>query len=586
MTSSNIERFPFDRRILGGLSDTNSRLENWPVVYTIENDRSIYVGETTNARVRMQQHLDSPAKQGLKRVRVIVNEEFNKSVCLDLESHLIRYLAADEKYEVINGNHGISDADYFERARYREDFDEIFTQLFEQGVLTRSIPDIVNSNLFKYSPYKALNTDQAAAVEEILERLFQTWNAPSDVPMLVQGDPGTGKTIVAIYLVKLLADIANNLSEDALESDSLFADFFQPGYKELIDSPRIGLVIPQQSLRKTVQKVFAKTPGLDKNWVISPFDLNTRDAYDLLIVDEAHRLGQRSNQPSAAQNKKFTTNNLALFGNDDFSWTQLDWVRATSKHQLLLIDAAQSVKPGDLPLKQVESLIRNSRAENVLFRLHSQMRVAGGNDYIDFVRRLLSLEPIESMNFGDYDFRIFDDFSEMRDAIMAKDADFGLSRIVAGYAWPWASRNDKTATDIEIDGIQMQWNQTPVDWINSPNSVNEVGSIHTVQGYDLNYAGVIIGPDLSYDEGTGKLVFKRESYFDTKGKENNPRLGISYTDDDLLEFVKNIFRVLLTRGIKGTYVYVCDPNLGVRLRALSANSFSPSRRNQEESPFE
>ncbi len=568
MTSSSIERFPFDKRVLKGLSDTNPRLENWPVVYTIDNDKSIYVGETTNARVRMQQHLESPTKQGLKRIRVIINEEFNKSVCLDLESHLIRYLAADEKYEVINGNHGISDADYFERSRYREDFDEIFKQLFEQGVLTRSIPDIVNSNLFKYSPYKALNTDQAAAVEEILERLFQTWNAPSDVPMVVQGDPGTGKTIVAIYLVKLLADIANSISEDALESDSLFADFFQPGYKEIIGSPHIGLVIPQQSLRKTVQKVFAKTPGLDKNWVISPFDLNTRDAYDLLIVDESHRLGQRANQPSAAQNKKFTTNNLALFGNDDSSWTQLDWVRAASRHQLLLIDAAQSVKPGDLPLKQVEFLIRESRSENVLFRLHSQMRVVGGNDYIDFVRRLLNLEQIESLDFGKYDFRIFNDFSEMRDAIMAKDEAFGLSRLVAGYAWPWASRNDKTATDIEIDGIQMQWNQTPVDWINSPNSVNEVGSIHTVQGYDLNYAGVIIGPDLSFNDATGQLVFNRDSYFDTKGKENNPRLGVTYSDEDLLEFVKNIYRVLLTRGIKGTYVFIHDSALRSRITQM------------------
>ncbi len=568
MTGSEIERFPFDKRVLKGLSDTNPRLENWPVVYTIENDKSIYVGETTNARVRMQQHLDSPAKQGLKRIRVIINEKFNKSVCLDLESHLIRYLAADEKYEVINGNQGISDADYFERSRYREDFDEIFTQLFDQGVLTRTIPDIVNSNLFKYSPYKALNTDQAAAVEEILERLFQTWAMASKAPIVIQGDPGTGKTIVAIYLVKLLADIANSNSEDALESDSLFADFFQPGYGEIIGSPRIGLVIPQQSLRKTVQKVFAKTPGLEQSWVVSPFDLTSRDAFDLLIVDEAHRLGQRSNQPSAAQNKKFTTNNLAFFGNDDPSSTQLDWVRAASRHQILLIDAAQSVKPGDLPLHQVESLVRDGRDENSLFRLHSQMRVAGGNDYIEFARRLINLEPIELMDFGDYDFKIFDDFSEMRDAIMAKDKEFGLSRLVAGYAWPWASRNDKTATDIEIDGIQMQWNQTPVDWINSPNSVNEVGSIHTVQGYDLNYAGVIIGPDLGYDEATGQLVFNRASYFDTKGKENNRRLGIKYTDEDLLEFVKNIYRVLLTRGIKGTFIYAAESKLRTALHEL------------------
>jgi len=568
VTDSSIERVPFNKGAVKIWAEGDPRRANWPVVYTIDNGSSIYIGETTNAGVRMQQHLDSPAKQGLSHVRVIINDEFNKSVCLDLESHLIRYLAADVKYTVINGNHGISDADYFERSRYRKDFDAIFAKLLEEGVLTRTIPDIVNSNLFKYSPYKALNTDQAVAVEEILEHLFRSWAESSQQSLVVQGDPGTGKTIVAIYLVKLLMDIAQSNPEDALESDSLFADFFQPGYREVLGTPKIGLVIPQQSLRKTVQKVFARAPGLDKSMVISPFDLNKRDMFDLLFVDEAHRLGQRSNQPSAAQNKKFTENNLALFGNDDSRWTQLDWVQAASRHQLLLVDSAQSVKPGDLPLTVVQGLLREARAANALFHLTSQMRVAGGNDYIDFVRKLINLEQPGSTDFGEYDFRIFDDFGKMREAIMAKDAEVGLSRLVAGYAWPWASRNDKSAMDIEIDGIQMQWNQVAVDWINSPTSVNEVGSIHTVQGYDLNYAGVIIGPDLGYEDETGRLVFNRDSYFDTKGKENNPRLGITYSDDDLLEFVKNIYRVLLTRGIRGTYVHVVDESLRQALMKL------------------
>jgi DUF2075 family protein len=568
VTDSSIERVPFNKGAIKIWAEADSRRGNWPVVYTIDNGTTIYIGETTNATVRMQQHLDSPAKQGLSHVRVIINDEFNKSVCLDLESHLIRYLAADVKYTVINGNHGISDADYFERDRYRKDFDAIFAKLLEEGVLTRTIPDIVNSNLFKYSPYKALNTDQAVAVEEILEHLFRSWAESSQQSLVVQGDPGTGKTIVAIYLVKLLMDIAQSDPEDALESDSLFADFFQPGYREVLGTPKIGLVIPQQSLRKTVQKVFSRTPGLDKTMVMSPFDLNSRDAFDLLIVDEAHRLGQRSNQPSAAQNKKFTENNLALFGDDDSRWTQLDWVQAASRHQLLLVDEAQSVKPGDLPLVAVQGLLREARSANALFHLTSQMRVAGGNDYIDFARKLINLEPTGSTDFGEYDFRFFDDFGKMREAILAKDAEVGLSRLVAGYAWPWASRNDKSAMDIEIDGIQMQWNQVPVDWINSANSVNEVGSIHTVQGYDLNYAGVIIGSDLGYDEATGKVVFNRDNYFDSKGKENNPRLGVTYSDEDLLEFVKNIYRVLLTRGIRGTYVHVVDAQLREKLVAL------------------
>ena len=105
------------------------------------------------------------------------------------------------------------------------------------------------------------------------------------------------------------------------------------------------------------------------------------------------------------------------------------------------------------------------------------------------------------------------------------------------------------------------WNSTDKDWINSPGSLEEVGSIHTVQGYDLNYAGVIIGPDLRYDADAGRLHIDRAAYFDKKGKENNPVLGRVYSDEDLLRYITNVYAVLLTRGVRGTYVYVNDPDV-------------------------
>jgi uncharacterized protein len=485
-----------------------------------------------------------------------------ESVCLDLEPQLIRYLAADSKYKVLNGNHGITDADYFERDRYRETFNELFEELLKEGVFTRSIPDIVNSDLFKFSPFKALNTDQSVAIEGVLEKLFEDLENKSDSPIVIQGDPGTGKTIVAVYLMKLLVDIAKSEPDEQLDSDSMFSDFFQQGFREQLKDFTIGLVIPQQSLRKSIEKVFAKTPGLSKSMVLSPFDAGaSKEHYDLLIVDESHRLGQRSNQPSAAQNKKFTDINMALFGNDELSWTQLDWIKAKSTHQLFLLDSAQSVKPADLPAAVTSELVSQARQSHGYFRLTSQMRVAGGSDYIEFIGRIFDGTQQGTESFGNYDLRFFDDLGEMRQAIFEKDNEVGLSRMVAGYAWPWASKNDPSAVDIQIGEVSLTWNRTATDWINSPTSLEEVGSIHTVQGYDLNNAGVIIGPDLGYDPVTKKIVFHRENYHDKKGKENNPRLGIEYTDEDLLNYVVNIYRVLLTRGIKGTFVYVCDPAL-------------------------
>ena len=154
----------------------------------------------------------------------------------------------------------------------------------------------------------------------------------------------------------------------------------------------------------------------------------------------------------------------------------------------------------------------------------------------------------------------------MRREIRRKDAEVGLSRLLAGYAWAWKTKSDKTAFDIELDGERLRWNSKQVDWIASPKAIDEVGSIHTVQGYNLNYAGVIIGPDLRYDAVKGRLIVDRDSYFDTKGKENNRALGKTYTNEDLLRFISNIYVVLLTRGILGTYVYVCDPALRAHLR--------------------
>lgn len=121
--------------------------------------------------------------------------------------------------------------------------------------------------------------------------------------------------------------------------------------------------------------------------------------------------------------------------------------------------------------------------------------------------------------------------------------------------------------DIQLDGEQLRWNGTDKDWINSKDSLEEVGSIHTVQGYDLNYAGVIIGPDLRLDPATGRIVACRESYRDKKGKENTGHLKDEFGDDDLLTFIRNIYGVLLTRGMRGTYIYVCDPALRERLAA-------------------
>ena len=492
-----------------------------------------------------------------------MDDTFNKSVCLDLESYLIRLLAGDGKFQVMNLNDGITDANYFDRSRYRELFLEICERLREQGLFAKTTSEIENSDLFKLSPFKALNMDQIVSVRTLLGNLIVDMASKTTSASVIRGDPGTGKTIVAIFLIKLLRDIAVAEIDDGLTADSPFAEFFTPRNRNLLEKVRVGLVIPQQSLRCSVQKVFKSTPNLKQSMVMSPFQVGESPwRFDVLIVDETHRLGQRANQSSGPLNKKFATINVSIFGNDDNEHTQLDWIEKKSDHQIYLLDPAQSIRPADLPIHKQEALIRSAKDSDHYFELNSQMRVRGHGDYIGYIRSLLSFEPPPSrLEFPDYELRLFDDIHRFRSEIIRRDTEVGLSRVVAGFAWPWKSKKNQKAFDIEIDGLGLRWNSSPVDWINSPSSRYEVGSIYTVQGYDLNFAGVIIGPDLRYDPKTKRLLADRQSYFDVKGKENNVRLGITYTDDDLLVFLTNIYGVLLTRGILGTYVYVCDINL-------------------------
>ena len=588
--SSRIAQLDFSKNAVATWKLHDEKHGNWPIVYILDdgrkprpgsqnNLRDVYVGESLNAVSRMRQHLETKAKQHLKNIRIIIDEKYNKSVCLDLESYLIKMMAGDGANRVLNRNNGITEAKYYDRESYRENFRNIFERLKEDGVFTRSIPEIENSDLFKLSPFKALTDDQAASVEDILSGLLINFERNAESTVVIQGDPGTGKTVVAVYLMKLLVDIQSFTSLEDLNADSRLSNFFTQNNRTLLQHRRIGLVVPQQSLRESIKKVFRTTTGLHPSMVVTPFEVGeAEEMFDLLLVDETHRLNQRANQPSGPLNKKFATITNELFGDDDTnkSKTQLDWIRKKARHRIFVLDAAQSVRPADLPSEVLSDLIADARASGQYFQLRTQMRVKAGSDFISYVRWILDPRPLSlprrRQDFGEYDFRAFDSIARMHDEILKREAEVGLSRMVAGYAWEWKTKKDKTAFDIEIGEMHFRWNSTTTDWIASKNALEEIGSIHTVQGYDLNYVAVIIGLDLRFDAERGRLFIDRNSYYDKKGKENNPTLGKRYSDNDLLRYITQIYAVLMTRGIRGTYVYACDTTLREYLKGFIPSS--------------
>lgn len=571
MTAFEIEELRFTPESVEETRNRLPRFSNWPVAYLLEDGRDIYVGETGSADRRMRQHLKSEQKRHLKEVRIVFDERFNGSACLDLESLLIRLLGGDGKFQVMNRNEGITNQDYFQRSEYNDTFKQIFEELRSRGYFERSIPEIENSDLFKLSPYKALNTEQGVAVLDIMEGLVEDLHHP-DVHTLaaIQGDPGTGKTIVGIYLMKLMRDLADFDPTDEVEGDSMFSDLFVEGNRELFRDLRIGLVIPQKSLRQSINRVFRKVPALRDAQVLTPYDVADADEdFDVIVVDEAHRLTQRGAQAHGTLTKRYGEITRRLFGSDDHSINQLDWIRKRSRHTILLLDTAQSVRPIDIEAEVFERVLAEAHDQKRLYPLDTQMRVKGGKEYLEFARALISDDPPTSVpDLGDYEFELFDDLGAMHQRIRERDAEHGLARLVAGYAWKWRSRKKSGLHDIELDGVALDWNVSDVDWIASKTSLEEVGSIHTVQGYDLNYAGVIIGGDLRIDPETGQLVADRKNYFDAKGKASNRTRGQTTTDDDLLRYITNVYRVLLTRGMRGTYVYILDPLLRERFQQV------------------
>lgn len=497
-------------------------LDNWPIIYILENGKQVYIGESTHAKTRMTQHATTEEKRIFKRVHFIYSKRFNQSVTFDYESKLIQYIAADGMFQVTNKNWGIADKQYYQKKEYDEKFELLWRTLQKAKLVKHSLEEIQNSDLFKYSPYKELNDSQRKAVEEILSEIKDN----SAKKIVVSGMPGSGKTIVAVYLMKYLADT------------------------EEYAGKQIGFVVPQTSLRETMKSVFKGMYGLSPSQVLSPSDA-AKKKYDLLIVDEAHRLHQYTNISYMGTFKK-NCERLGLTTEAD----ELDWILRQADSAVLFYDSKQVVGPSGIDSKRFYEKMKDSSGKQafVQYTLDTQMRVLGGNDYLDFVKKMLDGKCSCKYSSSKYSLKLYSDFKKFQQDMLSKEKENGLVRMIAGYAWPWVSKGNKELTDIEIQGIKCKWNHCTKGWIYTPEAMNEVGCIHSIQGYDLNYAFVILGKDIGYDKSTGKVIIRPEYYFDKNGKKT-----AGY--EELLEYITNIYYVLLTRGIKGTYLYICDDDL-------------------------
>lgn len=523
--------------------------EKWPVVYLINNNKEMYIGETTNVYIRTNQHLANEIRNNLNKIHIISDEKFNKSAILDIESSLIKFISGEGLYKLQNCNHGVQFHNYYQKEMYEDKFKQIWIELRKKGLVKKDLKEIENSDLFKYSPYKSLTTDQYMTVNNILSDLLNDIKNNKKSTIVVNGIAGTGKTVLGIYIIKLLSDKQNDkLITDDIEVEGYLNEIGK-FFNNLKDF-KIGLVIPMTSLRNSLKKIFREVKGLNSKMVLSPIEASKQN-FDLLIVDEAHRLRRNVNL-APGHNLAFKKNNKRLCL--DVDSTELDWIKKVSKHQILFYDFNQTIKPSDVKEQAFSDLMLiDSYHEH---KLTSQMRCNAGNEYTNYIHDLLNANSdLKKQKFEDYDFKLYSNINEMVEKVRTKNEEFGLSRVVSGYSWKWKTKKGNFDFDIEIDGYKYVWNTTATDWVNSKNSINEIGCIHTIQGYDLNYCGIIFGNEIKYDKENKKIYIDKKEYKDITGKKSIDN------DEELLKFIKNIYVTMMLRGIKGTYIYVCDKNL-------------------------
>ena len=558
--STTIKQIPFDANGINTIKGT-SQGEDWPVVYILSGDKEAYVGETQNAYNRMEQHSKNPARKNLTQISLMSSESFNKSAILDIENMLITHMHADGKFVLQNGNGGQSKLhNYYQRSKYQDCFADIWKNLKNYNLVSHDLFEVQNTEIFKYSPFKQLTQTQYDLVEELLKNYIDVMNSNKHSNVVVNGGAGTGKTLVAIYFVNLLVNIMNGNYDTNGDDEISDGDEFAHQHTLItkiksIGKKTIGFVEPVPSFKLTIKKLFKSIKELKNIDVISPKEA-TKKKYDILIVDEAHRL-KRYNK--LANYGEFKKGNIAV-GLPETEGTELEWVKIQSNNMLILFyDSSQSVKESDVLKEDFDKIRNETGCYN--YNLTSQLRVKGGNEYISFIKQLFKDNPQEYQLTNEYELKVFDDVEEMFNLIKQKNKDYqGLCRVLAGKSFEQKmqarDKSDKVIDyDFEIDGHKYRWNESFNDsrFITDDKYLDRVGCIYVCQGYDLNFAGVILGNDIKYNPVTKEIEFDISKFNDTNSKGK--------TDEDTIKNIINAYIVLLTRGIYGTYIYAVDKNL-------------------------
>ncbi len=379
--------------------------------------------------------------------------------------------------------------------------------------------------VIKGNPAYVLLDEQLVVYERVLATARRDLDGRKKTAVIIQGGPGTGKSVIAI---NLMAD----LSAAGLNAH------YATGSKAFTETLRkiIGARGSQQF------KYFNSYMGADVN------------AIDVLICDEAHRIRETSNSIYTKKEERTTK-------------PQVRELLDAAKISVFFVDDRQAVRPGEIGRTDYIRAEASAYGCDVReYRLEAQFRCAGSDGFVSWINNTLGIERTANVIWeGDerFDFRIFESPIDLDAEIRRKAAAGFSARMTAGYCWPWSTpRPDGTLVeDVVIGEWRRPWNARPDAgrlargipkshlWAYEPGGLDQVGCVYTAQGFEFDYVGVIFGTDLAYDPDTSDWIARRERSHDVTVKRSKDRFA---------EFVKNTYRVLLSRGLKGCYVHFMD----------------------------
>ena len=386
-------------------------------------------------------------------------------------------------------------------------------------------------SLMKGNEEFMLLDDQAVVFDLCKKYMAQCRKDMQKRTIIIQGGPGTGKSVLAVNLLKEFLLKNNNACYCTKNS------------------------APREAYQKLLAKSNYKAMVNIKQLFRSPFGLCnlTSNFYDCLIVDETHRLVKKMYGDWKGDNQVKECINASLF-------------------TVFLLDEDQQITKKDIgSVEEIKKWATELGSEVIMNEdtvLQSQFRCNGSDQYIQLINNILQIgKPMDiDLKELNFDIRVFDDPNELRDTLRELNKINNKARMVAGYCYDWNVKHNRGEYDIYLEnGFKAKWNlENDKIWAINPNSFEEVGCIHTAQGLEFDYIGVLIGNDLRFDKTGGKIITDR-----TKISKDDKSSGIRSAKDDVAErLIKNTYKTLLTRGQKGCFIYCEDKALANYIRSF------------------